>query len=331
MPRKSYRRKPGGKYGRKRRPRGTAYAKRKRSKQAKSKRLLKKRPGSTRAGARSVQVAKTLDVSDRIRQQSMYDVTYLNTFTCYPEITLKDGAFIQSFWGASPTNVMFPDPVTVLSDWNTGDKMPASGNLPSDFNGANFQCTIPMSYWGHCEVVSADIEIVATPIPPAADPDSTDIYQPRSMLWLTLTKDWNPFQTAAGMNNVMDNATIQRAKYTVTAVSELLQGSRSQSVVLKGSYKPSKLFHLKDLADRPGNFQASLGQIVTNATNGSQPASFGGWNFGIVTAAPTALNLVPPPVTFVRGVPAPHIVQVKINYRTRWSSPVAGSIINQPL
>lgn len=329
MPRKSYRRKPGGKYGRKRRPTKKSYSRKR--KQIKSKRLLSKRPGSKSAGARSVQVAKTLDISDRIRQQSMYDVTYLNTFTCYPEVTSYDGAFIQSFWGASPNNVMFPDPVTVASDWNTGDKMPASGNSSPDFNGTNFQCSIPMQYWGHCEVVSADIEIVATPIPPADDPDSTDTYQPRSMLWLTLTKDWNPFQSASGMTNVMDNATIQRSKYTVTAVSELLQGARSQSVVLKGSYTPHKLFHLKDLADRPGNFQASLGQVPTTASNGSQPASFGGWNFGIVTAAPTALNLVPPPVTFVRGIPAPHIVQVKINYRTRWSSPVAGSVINQPL
>jgi len=293
--------------------------------------MLTKRPGTKRASARAVQVAKTLDVTDRIRQQSTYDVTYLNTFTCYPEYVAFDGAFIQSFWASSPQNVMFNDAVPVPDDWNTGDKMASSGNLAPDFDGANFQCSIPMQYWTHCYVESADIEIVATPIPPAADEESTAIYQPRSMLWLTLCKDWNPFQTAAGVGNLEDNATIQRAKYTVTGTTELLQGSRSQSCVLKGSYTPKKLFMLKDIADRPGNFQATLGQIVTAAPAGSQPASFAGWNFGIVTAAPTALNLVPPPVTFVRGVPAPHIVQVKINYRTRWSNPVGGSVLNYPL
>lgn len=327
MPYKSKRsyRKRGRSYGRKRR------TTKKKGKQGKSKRLLKKRPGSKRSGARSVQVAKTLDVTDRIRQASTYDVSYLNTFTCYPEITGKDGAFIQSFWASCPSNVMYPDATPVPNDYNTGDKMPASGNGAADFDGANFQCTIPQQFWNHVEVTSADIEIVATPIPPAADPDATDIYQPRSMLWLTLTKDWNPWQSAAGMGNVLSNSVIQNGKYTVTAVSELLQGSRSQSVILKGSYVPRKLFMLKDIADRPGNFQASLGNSVGAVAPGMMPNSFAGWNFGIVTAAPTALNLVPPPVTFVRGIPAPHIVQVKINYRTKWSNPAAGELLNFPL
>jgi len=219
--------------------------------------------------------------------------------------------------------------VSIPNDWNTGDKMPISGAQTWDYNGANMQCSIPQQYWKHVEVYGADIEIVCTPITPVVDAEDSAIYQPRSLCWLNLGQDWNPFQSAGGMSNLYDTGTIMNSRNTITATTELCVGAQSKSCVLKGSFTPRKIFSVADIADREGAFRALPGSNPT--TTGTQPASGAFWNFGIVSAAPVAKNTQPPPTTWTRGCPSPHIVQVKINYRTKWADLVNGAVINNPL
>lgn len=313
-------------FGRKRRSTKKKYA---RKKTGGSKRLLSRKPGTGRSRAGAVKVVKSLDVSTRVDQKSEYDVTYLNTFTCYPEVSAKDGAFIQSFWANSPNNVMDPTSASIPNDWNTGDKMPISGGQTWDFNGANMQCTIPMQYWKNVEVVSADIEIIATPIIPVVDAESTVVYNPRSLCWLTLGRNWNPFQSAAGITNLYTTGQIMNGRMTLTAITELFPGAPSTSATFKGSFTPKKVFSVADIADREGAFRSTPG--VTPIGTGINPVSGAFWNFGFVSAAPVCINTTPPPVTFARGVPMPHNVQVKINYRTKWYNPVIDASLNNPL
>ena len=186
-----------------------------------------------------------------------------------------------------------------------------------------------MQYWTNVEVVSADIEIIATPIVPVVDPESTTIYNPRSFCWLTLSKDWNPHQSAAGITNLYPTAMIQNSRMTIGATTELIPGAPSTSATLKGSFTPKRIFNVADIADREGAFRSQPG--VTPIGTGTNPTMGAFWNFGMVSAAPVAVQTVPPPVTWARGVPMPHNVQVKINYRTKWSTPTQGTNTNYPM
>lgn len=333
MPRKSYTRKRGSRMGRKRGSAKRAYTKRRKTykrKMASSKRLLSRKPGTQKGGAYVTRIPRTLDVGNRVSQKSVYDVTFLNTFTCYPAVSAgTDGAFVQSFWANASQFVMRPVSPSIINDWNLGSKMAVSGGDTGSVNGVVWQMATPQLFWLNSEVISADIEIIATPM----EPESADVtnYAQRAFCWLTLSKGWNPHQSDSTVGGVFDNASINRSRFTIVGTSEHNTGSESKSVVLRGSFTPKRIFNVADIADREGAFRAEYGQIADPPDYGlvALPNKGAFWNFGFVSAAPVISAL--DPVAFKRGIPLPHTVQVKINYRCRMLNPVAGVSVNQPL
>lgn len=306
----------------------------KKQRKGNGKRLLRKVPGKVKAKTYVTSLAKTLDVSTRISQKSVYDISYLNTFTCYPGLSAPagrtNGCFIQTFWANSCQSVMFPDPTSVPVDYNVGVKIPQSGTAPYDFDGSVDQCTIPQQFWKNCEVISADIEIIATPMLNTATDLASTNFNPRSLCWLTLSRDWNPQQSGPTMDLVYDNAVIQNGRYTITATSEFQYGANPISAVLRGSFTPKKVFNVQDIADREGAFRAAptVGNVQIT---GKQPASGAFWNFGISSASPMITTAHTPTLAYDRGNCSPHTVQVKINYRTKWMNLVQPSTTNNPL